>query len=238
MATVTDKSGNLPDGAAATDISITKPAQPVNFTLNGAAAVSAPNVPTTGVGVQAVGLVGQYLVTPPTLTDGQYGRVQLDANGNVKATLTGVALNTTVATAYGTGLAAYAVNAFGRMWDGANWQAVRGDAANGLVVQSSASEFETVAASATDQVIGVSGAVGDLLDSILIIPATTSPGVVQIRDGAGGSTITIFTGGASSVSNLVPFSVPLGLKCVTGTSPGWRVTTGANVSVIAIGNFT
>lgn len=95
-------------------------------------------------------------------------------------------------------------------------------------------EYETVAASQTDQVIGATGAIGDLLAGLLIVPATTSPGAVSIKDGAG-SAITVFTGGASSVSGLVPFFVPLGIKA---TGAGWKVTTGANVSAIAVGDFT
>lgn len=95
-------------------------------------------------------------------------------------------------------------------------------------------EYETVAASQTDQVLGATGASGDDLDAILIVPATTSPGAVSIKDGAG-SAITIFTGGSTSVSNLVPFRVDLGLRSVAGA---WKVTTGANVSAIGIGNFT
>jgi hypothetical protein len=98
----------------------------------------------------------------------------------------------------------------------------------------SAAEYETVAASATDQVLGPTGATEDYLDTVWIIPATTSPGAVSIKDGAG-SAITIFTGGASSVSNLVPFPVALGIRSAAGA---WKVTTGASVSVIASGNFT
>lgn len=94
--------------------------------------------------------------------------------------------------------------------------------------------YETVAASATDQALGATGATGDYLAGLLIVPATTSPGAVSIKDGAG-SAITIFTGGASSVSNLVPFLVPLGMKSTGGA---WKVTTGTNVSAIGIGKFT
>ena len=97
-----------------------------------------------------------------------------------------------------------------------------------------AGEYETVAASSTDQAIGATGAAGDYLAGLLIVPATTSPGAVSIKDGAG-SAITVFTGGASSVSNLVPFFIPLGLKSAAGA---WKVTTGASVSAIASGNFT
>lgn len=102
------------------------------------------------------------------------------------------------------------------------------------IVLPQGTEYETVAASATDQALGATGATGDLLVGLLIIPATTSPGAVSIKDGAG-SAITVFTGGAASVSNLVPFYVPLGLKSVSGA---WKVTTGTNVSAIGIGDFT
>ena len=95
-------------------------------------------------------------------------------------------------------------------------------------------EYETVVASATTQTLGATGASGDYLVGLLVVPATTSPGNVQIKDGSN-SAITVFTGGASSVSNLVPFFVPLGIRSVQGA---WQVTTGSNVSVIGIGEFT
>jgi hypothetical protein len=94
--------------------------------------------------------------------------------------------------------------------------------------------YETVAASQTDQALGATGATGDFLLGVLIIPATVSPGAVSIKDGSG-SAITIFTGGTTSVSNLVPFFVTLGIKSTGGA---WKVTTGANVSAIGVGKFT
>jgi hypothetical protein len=101
-------------------------------------------------------------------------------------------------------------------------------------VVNSSGEYETVAASATNQAIGAPGATGDYLAGVLIVPASTSPGAVTIKDGAGGA-ITIFAGGATSVSNLVPFYVPLGYVSTAGA---WQITTGANVSALAHGNFT
>ena len=94
-------------------------------------------------------------------------------------------------------------------------------------------EYETVAASQTAQTLGPTGATGDSIGGVLIIPATTSPGNVLLLDNA--TSITIFAGGASSVSNLAPIYVPLGIKSVSGA---WKLTTGANVSCIAIGDFT
>lgn len=98
---------------------------------------------------------------------------------------------------------------------------------------SQAVEYETVAASQTAQVLGGTGATGDYISGILVIPATTSPGNVLLLDNA--TSITVFTGGASSVSNLVPFMIPLGINSVSGA---WKITTGANVSCIGIGNFS
>lgn len=101
------------------------------------------------------------------------------------------------------------------------------------ITASSASEYETVAASQTAQVLGATGATGDYLIGLLVVPATLSPGNVLLLDNA--TSITVFTGGASSVSTLIPFLIPLAIKSVSGA---WKVTTGSNVSVIGIGNFT
>ena len=99
-------------------------------------------------------------------------------------------------------------------------------------VQARNPDYETVAASAPDQVMGATGAAGDYLSHVLIQPATTSPGNVIIKDGT--TTIYTFPGGASSVTTLIPFAVPLGLTAVTG----FKITTGTNVSAVGVGDFT
>jgi hypothetical protein len=104
---------------------------------------------------------------------------------------------------------------------------------NAALTNFGAGEYETVAASQTAQALGATGAAGDYISGILVIPATTSPGVVTLLDNA--TSIPVFVGGASSVSNLVPFFIPLGMVSVSGA---WKITTGANVSCIGIGNFT
>ena len=99
-------------------------------------------------------------------------------------------------------------------------------------------EYETVPANTSSpQTLGAAGAVGDFLAGILVVPATTSPGPVTLFDGTSSPDVAIplFTGGASSVSNLVPFFIPLGMNSLMG---GWKVTTGTNVSIIGVGNFT
>jgi hypothetical protein len=96
----------------------------------------------------------------------------------------------------------------------------------------SAGNYETVAASQTAQVMGSTGGAGDYIDHILVIPASTSPGLVTLLDGA--TSIPVFVGGASSLSNLCPFPIPLGMTAVTA----WKITTGASVSCIGVGKFT
>lgn len=105
--------------------------------------------------------------------------------------------------------------------------------ASGNAVPSGGTDYETVAASQSDQVMGATGAAGDYLAGLLIVPATTAAASVSIKDG-GGSAITIFTGGGT-LSDLKPFFVPIGATSAAGA---WKVTTGANVSAIAFGKFT
>lgn len=104
---------------------------------------------------------------------------------------------------------------------------------NGNPLAAYSGTYATVAASQTAQVLGATGAKGDYIGELLISPATTSPGQVLILDGA--TSITIFVGGATSVADLKPFAVPLGMYSASGA---WKVTTGANLTVIAIGKFT
>lgn len=91
--------------------------------------------------------------------------------------------------------------------------------------------YETVAASQTDQVLGATGKAGDFLHGLLIVPATTGAGTVSIKDGAG-SAINVFVTG--TLADLTPIWLPLSMESAAGA---WKVTTGANVSVIGIGVF-
>ena len=101
------------------------------------------------------------------------------------------------------------------------------------VTSTTISGYETVAASQTAQALGATGATGDYLTGILVIPATTSPGNVLLLDNA--TSITVFAGGANSVTSLIPFFIPVGAISVSGA---WKLTTGANVSCIGVGKFT
>lgn len=93
-------------------------------------------------------------------------------------------------------------------------------------------EYETVAASATDQPLGATGAAGDYLDKLVIVVATAATAAVSIKDGAG-SAISVFPN--SPGGGIGTYNVAIGLRSLAGA---WKVTTGAGVSLIAIGNFT
>jgi hypothetical protein len=97
-----------------------------------------------------------------------------------------------------------------------------------------AGHYETVAASQTAQVLGSTGAIGDVLYGMHVVPTTTSPGSIAVLDSS--TSMPVFAGGASSLACLAPFWINLnGMKSVNGA---FKITTGAGLSVIAVGKFT
>lgn len=100
-----------------------------------------------------------------------------------------------------------------------------------LAAEMPTTDYETVAASQTDQSLGPVGGSGDILERLIVVPATTGAGNISIKDGSG-SAISVFATG--TLSNLQPFIISIGAR---STSGAWKVTTGANVSVIAVGRF-
>lgn len=107
----------------------------------------------------------------------------------------------------------------------------RKSSALSLAVVQSGLAYETVAASQTDQVLGASGAAGDYLSHIVIQPATTGAGTCTVKD----DTTVIYTFTTGTLADLSPKTVPFGIFSVNGA---FKVTTGANVAIIGIGNFT
>lgn len=104
-------------------------------------------------------------------------------------------------------------------------------------------DYKAVAASQTKASLGPGSKVvdGDILVRVLIIPASTSPGAVTIFDGAGDTGTIIFAGGATSLTSLNSFYVDLVIRAKNGAAnlsgPRWLISTGASVSVIAVGTF-
>lgn len=90
-------------------------------------------------------------------------------------------------------------------------------------------EYETVAASQTAQVIGVTGASGDYIHRLIITVATAATGTVSLLDNATSIPIT------AANTPIGVYTVDLGMTSVNGA---WKVTTGAGATVIAVGRFT
>ena len=89
--------------------------------------------------------------------------------------------------------------------------------------------YETVAASQTAQVLGVTGGAGDTLMRLIITVGTSLTGTVALLDGA-----TSYT--------LCAASTPIGVYTVeinaVSVNGAWKITTGAGATVLAVGNFT
>lgn len=94
--------------------------------------------------------------------------------------------------------------------------------------------YETVAAGQTAQVLGLAGQQGDFIERLVIVPAVVAAGAVTLIDGS--TSITVYAGGATTaLTTVAPFVVEIMAHSQTGP---WKITTGSNVSVIAVGDFS
>ena len=187
-------------------------------TSPGAVKVQGVNASITAIaaGATIIGKFGIDQTTPGTTNGisivGVNGATALGGTGAVGAGTLRIAVGTDPATVAGTAPVKTSVPII----DGAN-------------------TYNTIAASQSAQALtgGSGGATGDYLSHCTVIPTTVSPGVVTILDNS--TTIYGFPGGSSSLSNLVPFSIPIG---ALSTSGAWKITTGAGLSVVCVGKFT
>jgi len=89
--------------------------------------------------------------------------------------------------------------------------------------------YETVAASQTAQVLGVTGAAGDTLMRLVVTVGVSLTGTVSLLDGA-------------TSYPLLPASLPLGVYSIeinaVSVNGAWKITTGAGATVLAVGNFS
>lgn len=92
-------------------------------------------------------------------------------------------------------------------------------------------KYEKVAESQTAQVLGATGATGDYISHVIITPQDTTVGEVTLLDNA----ISIPLMAAGTLSNTAPIQLQLGMLSVSGA---WKITTGVDVDVLAVGNFT
>lgn len=105
------------------------------------------------------------------------------------------------------------------------------DQTNSVCRTESQWEYEDVAASQTDQVMGSTGAAGDLLAAVYCTTSAASVGAVTVKDGAGSSfTIFLAQSGASMLQS--------GALNWVSTGGAWSVTTGTNTTCRVSGRFS
>ncbi len=104
------------------------------------------------------------------------------------------------------------------------------DVANEVLRVETPFDYETVAASQTDQVLGTTGAAGDLLHAVHCVWTAAPAAVSSIKDGTG-SAINVFEVKAAAGSQ----TVVLDLVSADG---GWKMTTSTNMTCIGIGRFS
>lgn len=97
------------------------------------------------------------------------------------------------------------------------------DQTNNVVRVEGQFEYETVAAGQTTQALGTTGAVGDLLHSIII---TASTGTITVLDGV--VTVAVIPAAATGVWLFDAVSV----------SGAWNITTAAATSCTVVGRFS
>lgn len=109
------------------------------------------------------------------------------------------------------------------------------NSSGGIEYPLSSGYYVPVAASQTAAVIQSStGAIGDYLDHVVVIPAATNCGVVTILDNA--TPLIAWPGGVgTALLTLTPFTIFVGGLSRSGA---WKITTGASVSVLALGRFS
>jgi hypothetical protein len=78
------------------------------------------------------------------------------------------------------------------------------------------------------------GGINCYFESVTINPATTASGAVTILDG---STAIATIPAAAALGQSAPYCVQLGIRATSPTT-GFKITTGASVSCIAVGRFS
>ncbi len=103
-------------------------------------------------------------------------------------------------------------------------------------VTNGAHTYQHIAASQTAAVLQTStGAIGDYLSHCVIYPSTTAAGSVTVFDNANAAATNVIEFATGTLSNLAPIAIPVG---AVSTAGAWKVTTGANETVVCYGKFS
>lgn len=90
--------------------------------------------------------------------------------------------------------------------------------------------YASVAGSQTAQVVGPAR-VGVLMQRVVVSVVTSATGTCTLIDGNVSLVLT------SANTPIGCYSIELGIRSVVGTTPGWKITTGAGATALAIGKF-
>lgn len=93
-------------------------------------------------------------------------------------------------------------------------------------------QYQLVAASQTTKALGTTGKTGDYLEALIVVAGSTTPGAVTLFDG----TTPILTMPAGTAT-VLPYNNRLEIRAYS-TTGSWNITTGAAVTVLAIGQFS
>ena len=104
---------------------------------------------------------------------------------------------------------------------------------NVMVVEQGRFQLQEIAAGA-EVTLGATGAAGDYIDQLLIIPYGTLGTKVELKDGAG-SLFTVWGNAMTAPYNQHTFFLPIHASSQSGA---WTIKTGASVLVRAVGRFT
>ena len=96
-------------------------------------------------------------------------------------------------------------------------------------------QYEHVAASASAQVLGTTGAIGDYIHRLVITVATAATSLVQVVDGTGTGILTHTILPNAVGGGVGVYNVELNAVSQNGA---WKITTGAGAEVMAVGIFT
>ena len=96
-------------------------------------------------------------------------------------------------------------------------------------------QYEHVSASATAQVLGTTGAIGDYIHRLVCTVTTAATGNVLIVDGTGVGVLTHTVLPASPGGGIGVYNIELNAVSQNGA---WKITTGAGVEVMAVGIFS
>lgn len=111
---------------------------------------------------------------------------------------------------------------------------VQVDALGNTIIIGEADPYVSCPGNATT-VLGGNGTTGDVLRSLLLLPAIVNPGNVTIKDGT--TAIQVYTA-LGNITTGVPITVSFGTNGIPSATGAWSVVAPVSVTVIAAGKFT